>query len=154
MRDKSIPIVYSTMVFVLSACATAANGGSGERVDDPRGVARYESDPRLGEEVRSMCFASSVNSFKENTDDTVVLEISPSKNYLVETSSCFNLDSAQSVGLDVSTGCARKGDYLIVSDSAFGLQKSSGIGPGRCVIKGIYEWNEDGVAESITSETP
>lgn len=146
-RDRSLPIVYGTMVFLLSACATAANGGTKEV--EPKGVERFAEDPRLGEEVRRMCFASSVDSFSDNTDDTVVLEISPNKSYLVEVGGgCYNLDSAQSVALDVATGCATKGDRLIVSDSAFGLQQSSGIGPSRCLIKGIYEWHEDAVEDA------
>ena len=139
------------MVFVLSACATAANGGIVDK-PDVRGVAQYDGDPRLGEEVRNMCFASSVDSFSNANERTVVLEISPSKNYLVETSSCPNLDSAQSIALDAHTSCASKGDSLIVSDSAFGLGQSSGLGPVRCMIKGIYEWNED--AEVAAVEAP
>ncbi|MFC6200087.1 DUF6491 family protein [Ponticaulis profundi] len=140
-RDKAIPMVYGALVFLLSACATAANGASS---DEPRGIERYAGDPRLGEEVSNMCFASSVDSFSENTDDTVVLAISPKKSYLVEVDrGCYNLDTAQSIGLAASMSCASKGDKLIVSDSAFGLGQSSGIGPSSCLIKGIYEWDKD-----------
>ena len=145
-KEKSLPIVYGTLVFLLSACATAANGASKD--DTPRGVALYENDPRLGEAVSRMCFVSSIDSFSDNEEDTVVLEVSPTQSYLVEVSrGCSTLDSAQSIAVDAASNCATKGDHLIVSDSAFGLQGSSGFGPEKCFIKGIYEWDEDAVQE-------
>lgn len=146
-REKSLPIIYGTLVFLLSACATAANGPSKE--EQPRGIERFADDPRLGEEVSRMCFVSSIDSFSDNTDDTVVLEVSPNKRYLVEVSGgCSVLDSAQSIAVDAHSSCATKGDYLIVSDSAFGLSNSSGFGPDRCLIKSIHEWNEDAGKEA------
>lgn len=140
LREKSLPMVYGGLVFLLSACATAANGGMAERKD---GIEKFAGDPRLGPEVSRMCFASNVDSFSSPTDDTVILKVGASKQYLVETSSCYMLDNAMSIGLDASMSCATRGDNLIVSDSAFGLRDSSGIGPSRCLITGIYEWNED-----------
>lgn len=141
-REKSLPIVYSMLVFLLSACATAAHSDGKE--EKPRGVEQFAGDPRLGEEVSRMCFTSSIDSFSNATDDTVVLEVSPRKSYLVEvTRACSRLESAQSVALSSKSSCATKGDRLLVSDSAFGLRQSSGIGPEKCLIKSIYEWNED-----------
>ncbi len=145
-REKALPIVYGTLVFLLSACATAAHGDGKEA--KPKGVEKYASDPRLGEEVSRMCFASSVDSFSLATDDTVVLEISPSKSYLVEVSgACSKLDSAQSIALDAASSCATRGDRLLVSDSAFGLQQASGFGPDRCMIKSIHEWDKRAKAD-------
>lgn len=144
LREKSLPIVYGGLVFLLSACATAANGGTAERSENS-GIAQFAGDPRLGEEVRNMCFASNVDGFSSPTKDTVILTVSPSKQYLVETQSCFNLDRAKSIGLDTSSSCASRGDSLIVSDSAFGLRDSSGIGPDRCLIRSIYAWDKDAV---------
>lgn len=141
-REKSLPIVYALTVFILTACATAANE-NGE-APEPRGAERFADDPRLGEEVSRMCFASSIDSFSSNTDDTVVLEMSPNKSFLVDVGrGCLTLDSAQSIAVDSSSGCVTRGDHLIVSDSAFGLSHSSGIGPSRCLIRKMYEWNED-----------
>lgn len=143
-REKSLPIVYTMLVFLLSACATAAQGnGKDETV---RGAAQFADDPRLGEEVSRMCFTSSVDSFSNATDDTIVLEVSPTRNYLVEVSrACSRLDAAQSVALSSSSSCATKGDRLLVSDSAFGLKQSSGFGPDSCLIKAIYEWDKNAV---------
>ncbi|MAP93997.1 MAG: hypothetical protein CMK07_03505 [Ponticaulis sp.] len=145
-REHSLPIVYGGLVFLLSACATAANGGMAER-EQTRGIAQFAEDPRLGEEVSRMCFTSSIDSFSTTTRDTVVLEVSPSRHYIVETSSCSNLDSAQSLAIDGMSSCATRGDALIVSDSAFGLKNSSGLGPDRCLIKRIHEWNEDAAVD-------
>lgn len=144
-REKSLPIVYSTLVFLLSACATAANGNPKDVKETKlHGVQQFANDPRLGEQVSRMCFVSSIDGFSDATDDTVVLEVSPKKNYLVEVSrSCSRLDSAQSIAVKAASSCATKGDRLLVSDSAFGLKQASGFGPDSCMITGIYEWNED-----------
>lgn len=146
-REKSLPMVYGGMVFLLSACATAANGGSDDR-SSASGVEQYAEDPRLGEEVSRMCFASSVDSFSMPSDDSVVLRVSPSREYLVETQACFDLDHAQSIALDTASGCATRGDRLLVSDSAFGLSGVNGRAPQRCLITGIYEWDRDAEAET------
>ncbi len=151
LREKSLPVVYTTLVFLLSACATAANGAS--RDDAPKGVEKFAEDPRLGEQTDRLCFASSVDNFHSATRDTVVLDVSPSKSYLVEvTNGCFNLDRAMSMTLDTVSGCATRGDYLIVSDSAFGLSQSSGLGPDRCLIRSIYEWDEDAAEDQSDDE--
>lgn len=140
LREKSLPFIYGGLVFLLSACAAAANGGMADK--EPAGVAKFAGDPRLGEKVDRMCFASNVDSFSQNTRDTVVLELSPGKDFLVETSACFDLNRAQSVALDAHSSCVTRGDKLLVSDSAFGLESSTGFGSGSCIIKGIYAWNE------------
>lgn len=146
-REKSLPIVYALMVFILTACATAANE-NGE-TPKPRGAEQFAGDSRLGEEVSRMCFASSIDSFSSNTDDTVVLELSPNKSFLVDVGrGCFNLDSAQSIAVNSSGGCVTRGDRLIVSDSAFGLSDASGIGPSRCLIRKMYEWNENAAKQT------
>ena len=56
-REKSLPIVYSTLVFLLSACATAANGNPKDVKETKlHGVEQFANDPRLGEQVSRMCF--------------------------------------------------------------------------------------------------
>ena len=145
LREKSLPMVYGGLVFLLSACATAANGGMAEQQAD--GIEKFAGDPRLGEEVKSMCFASNVDSFSSPTDDTVILKIGVSKEYLVETSTCFDLDRAMSIALDTTSSCASRGDSLIVSDSVFGMDRSTaGSRPNRCMIRSIHVWNGDAAA--------
>ena len=132
----------------LSACTT-----QGEDTEPRvRGVAQFEGDPRLGEEVNRACFASSIDSFSEATDDTVVIHISPRKAFLVETfGTCYDLDHALSVGVASRSGCLSKGDKIIASDSAFGL-RSSGIGPSTCTIKALYEWDKHAEPEEEETE--
>lgn len=147
---KAMTALGLAAVLTLGACATSTE-------DEPRlrGVAQFEGDPRLGEEVRQVCFASSIDSFSSPTRDTVVVEKSPTKSYLVEVfGACFNLDQAQTIALAAKTGCLSKGDSLIVSDSAFGLRDSSGLGPSRCTVKAIYDWDEKAAkkAEEMQAE--
>ena len=153
-RDKALPIVYGGIVFLLSACATAANGGM-MSLDEEKGAAQFAGDPRLGEKVDRMCFTSSIDGFSSPTDDTAILSASPSRKYLVETSSCYGLDRAMSIALSSNMSCASRGDNLLVSDSVFRLEQSGGMPPDRCFITAIYEWDEDAaeeIAEATSSE--
>lgn len=116
----------------------------------PSGVAAYADDPRLGEKVSSVCFASSIDSFSMNKRDTVVLR-EGRKDYLVEVfGNCFDLESAMAIGIDAATGCLSKGDALIVSSSLTG--SSVGMGPQRCMIKEIYAWDSK-AKEKVPEET-
>lgn len=145
-RENALPIVYASMVFLLSACATAASGGDLTASSEKplRGVAAFADDPRLGEEVKSACFASSIDGFRDNTRETVVLEVSPSRDVLVDVGrGCSDMVDAATIGLASHSLCLRKGDRLLVSDSFFGLSQSGGRPADRCLIRGIYAWDED-----------
>ena len=146
-REKGLPMVYGGMVFLLSACATVANGGD-EAVDTVRGAERFAEDERLGERVDRMCFTSSIDGFSDAEDDTIVLRASASRHYLVETTSCHNLDWAQSVAIDSHSSCATRGDRLIVYDTAFPTHSNDGLRTQRCLITGIYEWDPDAGEET------
>lgn len=148
-REKSLPMIYGGMVFLLSACATVANGGE-DGAPTVRGVERYVDDPRLGERTDRMCFTSNIDSFSNNEDNTVVVRATASRHYLVEVGSCFNLDRAQSIGIDSRTSCATRGDRLIVSDSVFPTRGDTGLDTDTCLITGIYEWDPD--AEDAAEE--
>ena len=84
-RDTWLPVVYGSLVFLLSACATAANGASKD--DAPQGLAKYADDPRLGEEVSRMCFVSSIDSFKMNEDETKICRFKRDRSVLYKTQS-------------------------------------------------------------------
>ncbi len=117
---------------LLAACQTPADQADAQ----PTGAAQFAGDPRLGEKTDRLCFASTVDGFRQAGDNTVILETGPSTEYLVETNgTCFDLDRAQTIGLDTDLSCARPGDSLIVSDSAFGLTDNIVIGPQRCLIR-------------------
>ncbi|HBF90046.1 MULTISPECIES: DUF6491 family protein [Hyphomonas] len=140
MRAILISLALPT---ILAACAT--NETNDTRL---RGAERYADDPRLGEEVDRICFASSIDGFSETTRDTVVLR-NGRKHYLVEVfTSCAPLDHAMRIGLDSTGGCLRKSDALIVSDSMSDIGETSSFSRQRCLVNGIYEWNPDAEADA------
>ena len=125
-------------VFALaSACATTAP-------DEPKGVAKFAEDPRLGEKVDRICFNRSIDSFHSNDRDTVVVREGVNDHYLIEVRGiCPNLRRAQTIGIDAFSSCVSRNDALIVSSSPFSLNDETSIGPDRCLIRSIYKWDED-----------
>jgi len=131
----------------LAACATSADDGK------PKGIAAFKGDPRLGEEVSKICFNRSIDGFSENTDDTVVLTKGVNKDHIVEVSGiCQDLKFAKSIAIDSRSSCITRGDYLLVSSSAFSLDDGTGIGPDRCYIDKIYKWDKKAKAEMENSD--
>jgi len=121
----------------LAACATSADDGK------PKGIAAFKGDPRLGEEVSKICFNRSIDGFSENTDRTVVLTKGVNKDHIVEVSrGCRDLKFAQSIAVDSRSSCVTRGDYLLVSDSAFSLDNRTGMGPDRCYIQKMHKWDK------------
>tara|TARA_R110002110_G_scaffold293685_1_gene507710 strand:- start:27 stop:476 length:450 start_codon:yes stop_codon:yes gene_type:complete len=121
---------------VLAACASQPAGEP-----KPKGVAQFAGDPRLGEEVRNVCFTSTISGFHDATDDTVVIS-KGRQDYLIEVyGNCFNLDQAQQLAVDSTTSCLGRGDHIITSDSIAGFNDKTGFGVQRCTIKSIHEWN-------------
>ena len=134
----------------LAALVTACAATPTDRV---KGVAQFADDPRLGEETDRVCFQRTIDNFTLTTRDTVVLEAGPSRQYLVEVVGvCSDLDHAQSIGIDAATSCLTRGDALIVSRSPFSLNDPSNIGPQRCLIKAIYDWDGDAEAPDEPEE--
>lgn len=123
---------------VLAGCAsTAANDGKA------RGIAAFKDDTRLGAEVDKICFNRNIDGFSNAARDTVVLDAGPSKDYIVQVKGvCSTLRHAQSIAIDSSMSCVTRGDYLLVSDSAFSLDSPAGMGPDRCVIDKIHKWDK------------
>ncbi len=131
---------------IIAACASM-EGDSNQ----PRGIAAFADDPRLGEEISKVCFSSTIDGFTDATRDTVVLKKGVSDEYIVEVmGSCRDLKYAQRIGIDTHLSCLTRTDYLIVSDSAFG--NSTGIGPDRCPINRIYKWDSKAEEEPAEAE--
>lgn len=130
----------------LAACtATGATEGDTAEATTP--------DPRRGEEVDRICFASNINGFTETTRRSVVVEVGANTSYLIETfGPCFNLDRALSLGVSSTTSCLTRGDNLYASDSVFGFNDRTGIPPQRCVVNKMYRWNPDARAEDADSD--
>lgn len=103
----------------------------------PQGIAAYADDARLGEPVDRICFASSIDGFSNNERNTVVLREGRDE-YMVEVfGACPDLEYAQSIGIDSTTGCLTRSDAIIVGHSPGG----TGMGPQRCLIKEIRKWD-------------
>ncbi len=113
------------------------------------GAARAEKtadDPRLGEEVRQICFSRNISGFRtiDDEDDAVILERGINDWYKATLAGACNfnrLKFAQSVAIDdrPSGGCITRGDALVFSDSAFG--DFSFPNATRCTIVEIHRWN-------------
>lgn len=93
-----------------------------DRHDDD--TLRYGPDPRIGEEVRSICFGRSINGWRavKGEDDVVLLQRGVSHWYRVELLGACDyrvLRSAIAIGIDSrpSGGCITRGDAIIVEDS-------------------------------------
>ena len=133
-----VSLLLAATSLMLTACSSASDGTS-----DKDKLAATLSDVRVGEEVRQICFNRSIDGFSKNTRRSVVLSKGINDKFLVTVSgSCPTLSYAQSIGLDSTSSCVGRGDILIVSDSAFGLDNGT-IRPDRCFIRDIYNWNED-----------
>lgn len=132
------PALIAASLFVVAACASTA-----ESDNKAKGIAAFKDDARLGEKVDKICFNRNIDGFSNNERKTVVLTSGVNKDYIVEVRGvCLNLSHAQSIGIDSTLSCVRRGDYLIVSDSAFSLNDGAGIGPDRCLIDRIHKWDK------------
>lgn len=140
------------LVGLTAALALAACESTGADTTTSKSAMAEEPDPRRGEKVDRICFASSIDGFGETTRDTIVVSTSPSKKYQIETYSCQNLDWAQAIApLTRGGGCLSRGDRLFVSDSVFPDRRDR-FGTDSCTIKAIYTWNPDAGKEEQADE--
>jgi len=151
------PVASALLAGSLAATAMAGPQEAAQPEDGAEGTAPqarserernpYLDDPRLGKKVDRVCFGSQIDGFTKTTDYTVIIEAGVNDEYLVETFSyCQNLDYANSLALDRATSCLTKSDAIIPSRSIGRLGDHGGI-TQRCLIRDIYEWNPDAVAE-------
>lgn len=144
-----------TLALIAASLALAACTTSGSGDAKPSGIERFAGDPRLGEEVDRICFASNIDSFGETTRNTVVMR-EGRDHYLIEVyNSCFALDDTMTIALDSIGGCLSRGDHLIVSDSILGpgTRGSSAFSTQRCTVKSIYKWDPK-AEDKADEETP
>ncbi len=131
---------------LLTACASTGQN------DKVYGLAALEGDPRLGKQTDRICFPRNVDGFYNTERDTVVISAGGNNDYLIDVFGiCTNLRYAQSIAIDSPTACITSGDSLIVSENAFSLSDSGGIGPERCRIESIHQWDRH--AKSPESES-
>tara|TARA_R100000935_G_C2740902_1_gene125820 strand:- start:90 stop:545 length:456 start_codon:yes stop_codon:yes gene_type:complete len=128
---------------LLSACTSTEN-----LEDRPKGIERYAGDPRLGEEVDRICFASTIDGFSETTRDTVIVR-EGGDHYVIETfGSCTPLEDAMQLGFDKTGGCLGKGDAVIASTSLFPTPQLPPFASQKCLVKSMYKWDPDAIEET------
>ena len=140
----------------LSVCIVAGLGVAGAA------HAGDEADPRIGDEVRRICFASNIDGFRFSDDhrDAVLLEARVNDWYFVELlGGCrgSGLRFAQAIAIETrGSSCLSRGDRLIFSD---GLRfDARDAHQRRCLVGKIYEWDDaaggaDG-EDKASDETP
>lgn len=138
---------FAAMLFMISACATATTPEEQAAIDERIAEQTFADDVRRGELVDRVCFSRQIDGFGLTTARAVVIN-EGLDDYLVETfPGCFDLDWAQSLAIDSSSSCLRRGDRIFAFDSPFGTDRN-GIRNQSCRIKAIYEWNKDAEAEA------
>ncbi|MCI5046112.1 MAG: DUF6491 family protein [Aquisalinus sp.] len=142
-KTLQLTALASTTCLLLTACAST---------DEERSSKIEADDPRLGEQVNRICFTRTIDNFKTVSDRQVILSASPSREYLVETGACFQLDRAQRIGLtDRGGNCLTRGDIILVSEDLF-ASRSNVQQPDRCFIRSMYEWDADATDEEDETE--
>ena len=130
-------IIFSMLVF-LSSCANAPVENNQE----------VQINPRQGEEVRQICFASSINGWREVDGErsSVILTKGVSEEYKLDLSGICDLTYAfNSIATRTrGSSCLTRGDDIIFNDGLSGIN--------RCMIKKIYTWNPVEEAEAGTNE--
>jgi hypothetical protein len=144
-------LAFAAMLFVVSACATATSPEQLEAREANRAAEVFADDPRRGEEIDKLCFASQIDSFGLTTKRAVVVREGGDR-YLIETfPGCFDLDWAQALAVDSFGSCLTKGDRILAFDSVFADTRHRSARQS-CRVKAIYNWDKDATAETDETE--
>lgn len=134
--------IISAVFFVvfLVGCTTSNKTDS-----TPRTV-----DIRQGEEVKRICFASSINGWREIKGErqSVILTKGVRDEYRLDLSGICDVSRAMNNVATRTRGssCLSRGDEIIIADGLSGLD--------RCFIKKIYTWNPDLLKKTEDTTTP
>ena len=131
-------LITLSLMGLLSACTNVA-------VENNKEV---QINPRQGEEVKQICFASSINGWREVDGErsSVILTKGVSEEYKLDLSGICDLTYAfNSIATRTrGSSCLTRGDDIIFNDGLSGVN--------RCMIKKIYTWNPAEEAEADTDE--
>ena len=120
-------LITLSLMGLLSACTNVA-------VENNKEV---EINPRQGEEIKQICFASSINGWREVDGErsSVILTKGVSEEYKLDLSGICDLTYAfNSIATRTrGSSCLTRGDDIIFNDGLSGIN--------RCMIKKIYKWN-------------
>lgn len=144
-------IALTALLLVASACATELTPEQLEAREQEKADQVFADDPRRGEQVRNLCFASQIDSFGQTTKRAVVVR-EGRDHFLIETfPGCFDLDYAQGLAIDSFSSCLSKGDRILAFDTPFGNSGHNGI-QQSCRVKAIYKWDKDAGEEDSEAE--
>ena len=129
-------LITFSFLALLSACTSVP----------PESNREVEVSPRQGEEVRQICFASSINGWREVDGErsSIILTKGVSKEYKLDLSGICDLTYAfNSIATRTrGSSCLTRGDDIIFNDSLSGIN--------RCMVKKIYKWNPAEITETDT----
>lgn len=99
---------------------------------------------QLGNEVKRICFASSINGWKEFNGErhSIILTKGVKDEYKLELSGFCDVTKAMSNIATRTRGssCLTRGDEIIVSDGFSGVD--------RCFIKKMYKWQSENLEDT------
>lgn len=131
-------LITLSLMGLLSACTNVA----------VENIKEVEINPRQGEEVKQICFASSINGWREVDGErsSVILTKGVSEEYKLDLSGICDLTYAfNSIATRTrGSSCLTRGDDIIFNDGLSGIN--------RCMIKKIYKWNPAEEAEADNNE--
>ena len=131
-------LITFSLLALLSACTSLP----------PESNREVEVSPRQGEEVKQICFASSINGWREVNGErsSVILTKGVSEEYKLDLSGICDLTYAfNSIATRTrGSSCLTRGDDIIFNDGLSGIN--------RCMIKKIYTWNPAEEADADTNE--
>ncbi|MBL6894587.1 MAG: hypothetical protein ISR26_06270 [Porticoccaceae bacterium] len=131
-------LITFSLLALLSACTSLP----------PESNREVEVSPRQGEEVKQICFASSINGWREVDGErsSVILTKGVSEEYKLDLSGICDLTYAfNSIATRTrGSSCLTRGDDIIFNDGLSGIN--------RCMIKKIYTWNPAEEADADNNE--
>ena len=131
-------LITFSLLALLSACTSLS----------PESNREVEVSPRQGEAVKQICFASSINGWREVDGErsSVILTKGVSEEYKLDLSGICDLTYAfNSIATRTrGSSCLTRGDDIIFNDGLSGIN--------RCMIKKIYTWNPAEEADANNNE--
>lgn len=131
-------LLLACTVVLISSCMTTDNKNS-----EPEVI-----DVRQGEQVKQICFASSINGWKEveGERNSVILTKGVSDEFKIELSGICDMTYSFSNIATRTRGssCLTRGDEIIVEDGFSGIN--------RCLIQKIYRWESHATDSSAEDD--
>ena len=137
-------MIRNFMVIVLAMTIIGCSQATVTQVDPKPSL----PNSQLGNEVTRICFASSINGWKEFKGErhSIILSKGVKDEYKLELSGFCDVTKAMSNIATRTRGssCLTRGDEIIVSDGFSGVD--------RCFIKKMYKWQSE-TLEDTESES-